>query len=207
MDLVESGAPKSIWGSKTISVGSGWNLRSKVEVSQGMYDFPAEEDSGAYVSVQADNDDNDTFVWAAASISKADVSPLRAGAKKIIEAGEGKILISTSHDFKEEQTTIVAGFEKDDTQAYLSVVGEKNLLVKHKINDENSISIKTGLDGLILASVQNDSDLGSTTVTYTPEEMDVEIKNNGWKAGISSFMPLTSGQPTVRFSKSISFHP
>jgi len=207
VDLAENGTPKSIWGSTTTGVGSGWNLKSKIEVSQGVYDFPGDEDSGAYVSIQADNDDKDTFVWAAASISKADVSPLRAGAKKVIEADAGKILISTNHDFRDEETTVVAGFEKDGTQAYLSVVGEKSLLVKHNLNDENSVSIKTGLNGLILASVQNDSDLGSTTVTYTPEEVDVEIKNDGWKAGISSSMPITSGQPNVRFSKSISFQP
>jgi hypothetical protein len=132
---------------------------------------------------------------------------LKAGAKQIIETGAGKFLIAPRHHFTEDKTTVVVGFEKDDTQAYLSVVGEKTLLVKHKINDDNSVSIKADLDGLVLGRVKNLSRIGSTTVTYTPEEMDVEIESDGWKTGISSPMPFTIGQPVVRFSKSISFHP
>ena len=57
------------------------------------------------------------------------------------------------------------------------ICGEKNLFVEHKINDSNSASYKAGTDGFISASVTNDSDLGTTKLTYTGTSVDVEIEN------------------------------
>jgi len=65
--------------------------------------------------------------------------------------------------------------------------------------------LKAGASGFISATLTNESDLGSTTVTLTQDEVDVEIKNDGWVAGITSDKDLSVAKPTVRFSKSLSF--
>ena len=66
-ELGTDGIPKSIWG-QTTTTASGWNLKSRAELSHGLYDFDG-EDSGAYVTVEGTNDDADAFVWASGSMS------------------------------------------------------------------------------------------------------------------------------------------
>jgi len=209
VDLGSDGLPKSVWGQKTTDVGSGWSLKARAELSQGSYEFPNGEDTGAYVTVEGSNEEENAYVWGSGHISKENATLKRLGAKKVITLDEGKILIAPRYDFHEQEPTVVVGFEKDDTKAYATLSQEdQNLLVEHKINDDNSASIKAGTDGLISASVQNDSDLGSTTVTYTPGEVDIEIKNDGWVAGISSSTAgLLDSEPVIRFSKTVTFRP
>lgn len=205
VDLASDGMPKSVWGQTTTSSG-GWGLKTRVELTQGKYDFSG-GDSGAYVTLQANDDDEETFVWSSAAISQGDgVRSLKAGAKKIIATDAGKILVAPRHNFETSSTKVVLGFEKDDTSAYLTVSGdEKDLLVHQKIDDSTSASIKAGAGGLIAASVTKEGDMGSTKVTLTPDELDVEISNDGWVAGISCDKNLASAEPTVRFSKSLTF--
>jgi len=210
VDLGSDSLPKSIWGQKTTDLGSGWGLKARAEISQGLYDFPMEEDTGAYVALEGSNEEENAYVWGSGHVSKKKfISPLRVGAKKVITVDAGKLLISPRYDFAEEEAKVVVGFEKDDTKAYATLsLEEKNLLVTHQINDDNSASVKAGTDGLISASLQNDSDLGSTTVTYTPGEVDIEIKNDGWVAGISSSTAnFLDSEPVVRFSKTITIRP
>jgi len=204
IDLASDGLPKSIWGQKSSSSG-GWNIKTRVEVSQGKYDFDG-ADSGAYVTVQANDEDEETYVWGSGSVSNGDVQSLKAGAKKIITLDEGKFMVAPRHNFKTSATEVVLGFEKEDTSAYFTVSeDDKVLLVEQKIDDSNSAKLKAGASGFISATLTNESDLGSTTVTLTQDEVDVEIKNDGWVAGITSDKDLSVAKPTVRFSKSLSF--
>jgi len=206
LDLASEGIPKSIWGQKSTSVG-GWNLKTRATLSQGLYDF-GEEDSGAYVTVQGTDEDEETFVWGAGTVSKGDVSALKIGAKKLIKLTDdgGKFMVAPRYSFSTRTAKVVLGFEKDDTSAYLTVSeDDKNLLLAQKLDDNNSATFKVGTAGFISASVTNESDLGSTTATLTPDEVDVEMKNDGWVAGIRSSKSLADAEPTVRFSKTISF--
>jgi len=205
--FASDGLPKSIWGQTTADLGSiGWSVLARAEVSQGKYDFADGEDSGAYLTVEGINEENDTFVWGSGAISKGSAAPLKAGAKKVITLDQGKVLFAPRYNFEKEEARIVLGFEKDDTKAYLTLSqDEKNMLVEHKINDNNSATYKTGTDGFISASMQNESDLGNTKLTYTGDKLDIEIENDGWVAGISSSTPLKGSEPSVWFSKTIAF--
>ena len=204
VDLASGSYPRSIWGEKSSSSG-GWNLKTRAELSQGMYDFNG-GDTGAYVTVEGTDDDEETFFWGSAAISKGDVSPLKAGAKKVFPGDEGKFMVAPRYDFETSTAKVVLGFENDDTSAYLTVSeDDKDLLIEQKIDDSNSAKVKAGLSGLISASLTNEGDLGSTTVTLTGDEVDVEVKSDGWVAGITCDKKIVGAEPTVRFSKSLSF--
>jgi len=204
IDLGSDGSPKSIWG-QTSTSSQGWNLKTRAELSQGMYDFNG-QGSGAYVSVEGIDEDEETYLWGSAAISNGDVQPLKAGAKKIIESDGGKFMVAPRYDFETSATKIVLGFEKDDTSAYLTVTADdKDLLVEQKISDSNSGTFKAGTSGFIAATLTNESEMGSTKVTLTSDEVDVEIKSDGWVAGITSDRNLGDAKPTVRFSKSLTF--
>jgi len=204
VDLASDGVPKSIWGQKTASSG-GWDLKTRVELSQGKYPYAG--GTGAYVSLEAEDDDKETFLWSSGIVSKGDgVQSLKVGAKKIFNTDAGKIMIAPRHNFETEATKVVLGVEKDNTDAYLTLSGDKkDLLVKQRIDDSNSASLKVGCGGFISASVTRESDLGSTKLTLTPDELDVEISNDGWVAGVSCDKNLAAAEPTVRFSKSLTF--
>lgn len=205
VDLASDGMPKSVWGQTTASSG-GWGLKSRVELTQGKYDF-AGGDAGAYLTLQANDDSEETFLWSSAVVSQDDgVRSLKAGGKKILPTGVGKFLIAPRHNFETSDTKVVLGYEKDDTSAYLTVSeDDKDLLVNQRIDDTYSASLKIGAGGFVSASATSETDTGSTKVTLTPDELDVEYSNDGWVAGISCDKNLASAKPTVRFSKSLTF--
>ena len=91
IDLASSGKPKSIWGKKSATVG-GWNIKTRVELSQGEYSFGKGEDTGAYVTIQGNSDDQETFVWGSGAVSKSKGEPLKVGAKKIFPTNSGKFM-------------------------------------------------------------------------------------------------------------------
>jgi len=91
IDLASSGKPKSIWGKKSATVG-GWNIKTRVELSQGEYSFGKGEDTGAYVTIQGNSDDQETFVWGSGAVSKSRGEPLKVGAKKIFPTNSGKFM-------------------------------------------------------------------------------------------------------------------
>lgn len=205
VDLASDGLPKSIWGQTTSSSG-GWNLKTRAELTQGKYDFEGGSDTGAYVTLQGSDADEETFLWGSAAFSTGSVQKLKVGAKKIIDTDGGKFMVAPRHNFETSDTKVVLGFEKDDTSAYLTLSeDDKDVLVQQKIDDSYSASVKAGASGFIAATLTNESDLGSTKVTLTPDEVDVEIKNDGWVAGITCDKNLADAEPTVRFSKSLSF--
>lgn len=205
VDLASDGLPRSIWGQTSSSVG-GWNLKTRAEVSHMKYDYDGESD-GVYVTVQGNDEAEETFAWGSGIVDKAGATPLKAGVKKVMDTDAGKIMVAPRYNFGTSTSAVVVGYENDDTRAYLTVEegGEKNLLVEQKIDDDNSATIKAGLSGLIAATLTNESDLGSTTVTLTSDELDVEINKDGWVAGITTSKNLADAEPTVRFSKSLTF--
>lgn len=204
VDLASDGLPKSIWGQKTASA-EGWGVKTRVELTQGKYPYTG--GTGAYVTVEAEDDDKETFLWSSGVISKGEgIRSLKVGAKKVFETDAGKIMIQPRRNFDEDSTEVVLGFEKDDTDAYLTISGDaKDLLVKQKLDDSNSASLKIGCEGFISASITRESDLGSTKLTLTPDELDVEISKDGWVAGVSCDKNLAVAEPKVRFSKGVSF--
>uniref|UniRef100_A0A7S4ABW9 Uncharacterized protein n=1 Tax=Pseudo-nitzschia australis TaxID=44445 RepID=A0A7S4ABW9_9STRA len=198
----DDGIPKSFWGQKRSSV-KGWNIKTRAEVSQGKY-FEG-EDLGVYVTVDGNDEDEETFVWASGFVKKGDAQVLKVGAKRVIETDAGKFMVAPRYAFDTSTPTVCLGFKKDDTKAYLTLAeAEKTLLVKQQINEDNSASIKGGCSGFIAATLTNESDLGSTTVTLTEDDIDVEIQKDGWVAGIKSSKSLDS-EPAIRFSKSLTF--
>eukprot|EP00536_Pseudo-nitzschia_multiseries_P009946 jgi/Psemu1/242580/estExt_Genewise1.C_2900032 len=203
LDLSSDSLPKSIWGQTKSTVG-GWSIKTRAELSQGKYDYGGKS-SGAYITVEG-TDDDETYVWGSGVVSDGDVHALKVGGKKIIETDAGKIMVAPRYSFENSDTEVVLGYEKDDTKAYLTLAEDQaSLLVKQKLNDANSATIKADKDsGFVAATLTNESDLGSTKFTLTPEDIDVQINNDGWVAGITTSRKLDS-EPQVRFSKSLTF--
>lgn len=203
--LESDGMPKSFWGEKTSS-GNGWNLKTRAEFSQGKYDYDG-GDSGAYVTVEAKSDSEETFLWSSAAISPGDgIRGLKVGAKKIVPTDGGKFMFAPRRNFETGTTKVVLGYEKDDTNVFLTFSGDsKDVLVKQTIDDTYSAKLKVGDSGFISASVTSDTDLGATTLTVTPDDLDIEIAKDGWEAGISCDKNLASAEPTVRFRKRLEF--
>jgi len=205
VDLASEGLPKSIWGQKSSSIIGGWNLKTKVELSQGRYDFDG-EDSGAYLAVEGSDEAEETYVWGSGHAAKSGFRALKVGAKRIIDTDGGKFMVAPRYNFKTSTPKVCVGFEKDDTSAYLTLSeDEQNLLVEQKLDGDNSAKVKAGTEGFISASVTNESDIGSTTVTVTQDEVDIEVKKDGWVTGIACARSLEDVEPTVRFSKTLSF--
>jgi len=200
--------PKKIWGKKSTQAG-GWTLDAKVEASHQAYEFDDDEDAGAYVTVNGADEAKETFVWGSGAASKAGVKPLRVGAKKIFDSEAAKFMISPRYDAETGVAEVVLGVEKDDTKAYLTVSEEEqDLLVEHQINDDNSATLKAGATGFISASLTNDSDIGTTVVTVTPGDIDVEVSKDGWTMGVNcdgNVKNLASAEPNIRFSKKVDF--
>jgi len=203
--------PKKIWGKVSKQTTSGWTLDAKVEASHQAYDFGDGEETGAYVTVNGADEDKETFVWASGAASTAGVTPLRVGAKKIFDSESAKYMISPRYDAETGVAEVVLGVEKDDTKAYLTVSEEEqDVMIDHQINDDTSAKIKLSVPraGLVLASLTHDSDIGTTTVTVTPDDVDIEVSKDGWAMGVNcadSIKNLASSEPTVRFSKGIHF--
>jgi len=200
--------PKKFWG-RTSTQAGGWTLDAKVEASHQAYDFGDEEDVGAYVTVNGADEDKETFFWASGAASKAGVNPLKVGAKKIFDSEAAKFMISPRYDAETGVAEVVLGVEKDDTKAYLTVSEEEQeVMIEHQINDDTSAKIKARYAELVSASLTHDSDIGTTTLTVTPDDVDVEVSKDGWAMGVKcdgNIKNLASAEPTVRFSKEIQF--
>jgi len=200
--------PKKFWG-RTSTQAGGWTLDAKVEASHQAYDFGDEEDVGAYVTVNGADEDKETFFWASGAASKAGVNPLKVGAKKIFDSEAAKFMISPRYDAETGVAEVVLGVEKDDTKAYLTVSEEEQeVMIEHQINDDTSAKIKARYAELVSASLTHDSDIGTTTLTVTPDDVDVEVSKDGWAMGVKcdgNVKNLASAEPTVRFSKEIQF--
>lgn len=204
VDLASDGLPKSIWGQKSSS-SNGWNLKTRAELTQGKYDFDG-EDSGAYVTVQGNDDDEETYLWGSAIVSTGNVKGLKVGMKKIIAKDGGKFMVAPRYNFDDSSAQIVLGFEKDDTNAYLTLSeDDQDVKIEQTIDETYSATLKVGKSGFIAATVTNESNLGSTTVTLTPDELDVEVNNDGWVAGVTCDKDLGAAEPIVRFSKTLTF--
>jgi len=192
----------SVWG-KLKATGGSYNWNTKLEASNDRYDFGDGTMQGVYGTVQGTNEQKDTFVWASGALSttgRKKFRPLKVGAKRFYMVGpidvgtNRKLLLSARHDFEDDESNVIVGYEQDDTQAYVTVSKtEQDVYVKHTINDSTSASTKLGRSGILSASITHDSDqYGSTTITYKPEELDMTVTKDGWMAGIS-----TVGQPSV----------
>ncbi|VEU33988.1 unnamed protein product [Pseudo-nitzschia multistriata] len=204
VDLSSSSCPYSVWGQKKYSVGEGWTIKARSEYSKGKYDYDGDS-AGTYITVEGSDADEETFVWGSGVVGGKNVKALKVGAKKIINTDGGKFMVAPRHSFETSETHVCLGFTKDDTKAYLTLSeDEKSFLVQQQLDDDNSASVKAGCSGFVAATMTNESDLGSTTVTVTPDDIDVEIKSDGWVAGIKSALSLDA-EPTVRFSKSLTF--
>lgn len=210
--MLSPGTPGSVWGSVKSSDGK-FNWDARLVASKGKYDFGDGEKNGVYGAVQGSNEEKNTFMWVSGACSTAGtVSPLKVGAKKVVELDDGKVMLSPRYDCATAEANLVLGYEKDNTQAYLTLSKEdQDLFVAHKINDSTSTTSKFGRQGFLSASVTHENEhLGSTTVTCTPDELGVEVTKDEWKAEVSTVGSPLSGAHglkdlKVRLTKSMTF--
>ena len=202
--------PKSIWAQHHTDIGD-WTLKSRAEYSERKYDYP-DSGKGLYLSLEANDDEESTFVWASAGACLSEVRPLKLGGKKIMELDSGsKVMIEPRYNF-ESGADVCLGFESDaeqhDTRAYLTLSGDdQNLKVVRKINDSNTASVKVGTaQGFMSASLTTDhvGDMGSTKLTVKSDSVDVELHKDGWMAGMNVRRPFLNSEPSIRFRKKFS---
>merc|ERR1719491_1541282 len=129
-------------------------------------------------------------------------------AKKVFETDSGKFLIAPRYTFEDDTATVVLGYEKNDTSVFLSASQDaQDVKVTHKIDDDNTASIKFGAQnfpiGFQSATLENESGFGTTKVTLTSESADIELGKDGWVAGLTA--TSLDSEPVVRFSKKIAF--
>uniref|UniRef100_A0A7S0GJD3 Uncharacterized protein n=1 Tax=Proboscia inermis TaxID=420281 RepID=A0A7S0GJD3_9STRA len=200
MDVTKPGVP-SLWGQIKSEV-SGWNVKTRAQYSEGEYDYSTGK--GAYVTVEGTNEEDDTFVWGSGTVSTDGASPLKVGAKKIFDTENGKFMVAPRFAFKEEKATVVLGYEKDDTKVFVTATqDDQDVKISHKIDDDNTASIKAGRKGFISAALENESEFGTAKVTVTSDDVDIELKKDGWVAGVTA--SSLDSEPDVRFSKKIAF--
>lgn len=207
VDVSSDLLPKSIWGQTTTNI-SGWNLKTRAEYTEGKYDHSTTDKKGVYVTAEVTNEEEDAFFWGSGTVSAEDVSPLKLGAKKVFDTEDAKFMISPRYGFESNSAEVVLGIEKDETKVYVTAsLEDQDVKIMHKIDEDNTASIKAGRSGFISASLENKGEFGSTTVTVTSDDVDIEVQKDGWVAGISASKPFTDAQPAVRFSKKIAFGP
>lgn len=203
-------APKSLWAQKKLPVVDGWNLKARAEYSEGQtYRDGAQ---GVYVSLEANDDDRTCFGWASGDVSqKVGASPLKFGGKKIFATDKGKFMVEpryrTYPGANPRGPDVCLGYEpNEDTQVYLTASKtDQNLKVVQAINDDNTLSVKAGTaDGFLFAKLESSSDMGKSTITVSPGDLDVELEQDGWKAGMRVPYPYHTSEPEVRFSKKFS---
>merc|ERR1712161_9718 len=125
-----------------------------------------------------------------------------------VTAEDAKFMISPRYGFESNSAKVVLGIEKDETKVYVTAsLEDQDVKIMHKIDEDNTASIKAGRSGFISASLENKGEFGSTTGTVTSDDVDIEVQKDGWVAGISASKPFTDAQPAVRFSKKIAFGP
>ena len=214
LDLM--GAPKSVWAQKSLDVMDGaWNLKARAEYSEGKYDYNKDGGSGGrgvYLSLEANDADRTWFGWASGDISPSGgPQPLKFGGKKILDTGKGKFMIEpryrTYPGSNPQGPDVCLGYEPNDkTQMYLTACKEdQNVKLVQAINDDNTLSVKAGTaGGFLFAKLESSTDLGKSTITVSPSDLDVELEQDGWKAGMRMAYPYHSSEPKVRFSKKFS---
>ena len=141
---------------------------------------------------------------------------LKLGAKRIFDIKSGtKAMVEPRYNFEGGGIPdIVLGVEKEhdddsDTRVYLTASKEdQNIMIQHT-RDATTASVKAGTsNGFMRATLKRDfQDVGSVKATLTSKDVDLELKQNGWTAGVSVGLEGLSldSEPTVRFSKTISF--
>ena len=202
-------APKSLWAQKSLNVLDGWSLKTRAEYTEGKkYRDGA---PGVYLSLEASDADRTCFGWASGDVSKSGASPLKFGGKKIFDTNKGKFMIEpryrTYPGSNPKGPNVCLGYEpNDDTQVYLTASkDDQNLKVVQAINDDNTLSLKGGTaDGFLFAKLESSSDMGKSTITVSPSDLDVELEQDGWKAGMRVPYPYHTSEPEVRFSKKFS---
>merc|ERR1712238_195030 len=55
---------------------------------------------------------------------------------------------------------------------------DQDVKIMHKIDEDNTASIKAGRSGFISASLENKGEFGSTTVTVTSDDVDIEVQKD-----------------------------
>lgn len=200
------GAKKSLWANLARGIG-GWTLKTRAEYSEGLYDYNTEGQRGVYLSMEANDEDESTFVWFAGNACTSGARPLKIGGKKVLTTDMGKIMVEPRYNFERELADACVGLEMEDTRAYLTVSGkDQNLKVVHQINDSNKASIKAGTaHGFMYARLENKSELGDSTLTVSADEIDLQMSQDGWTAGLSVSAPFMEAEPRVRFNKKLSF--
>lgn len=144
----------------------------------------------------------------------AKAEALKIGGKRIFDVFDTKLMVEPRYNFEKGEGDVVLGVEKvhedeSDTRVYLTASQQdQNLLVQHT-RDSTTAAVKAGTsNGFMRASLKHDfPDLGSVKATITSDDIDLELKQDGWTAGAS--VPLEglglNSEPTVRFSKKLSF--
>jgi len=202
MDVTKPGIPK-VWGQVNSAV-SGWNIKTRAQYSEGEYEYSSVGEKGVYLTVEGANEEDDTFLWGSGAFSTDSVSPLRLGAKKVFDSDNGKFMVAPRYDFQDDTATVVLGYEKNETNVYVTASQDaQDVKITHKINDDNSASIKAGLKGFISATVENESEFGTTRVTLTPDDVDIEVGKDDWAVGLTA--SSLDSEPAVRFSKKFAF--
>jgi hypothetical protein len=191
--------------------------RTHAEYSEGMYPYDSEGQRGVYLTVEAKNEDENTFAWASGDVSLApNAEVLKLGAKRIFTMDSGtKLMVEPRYNFGEKGVPdVVLGVEKahddeSDTRVYLTASQkDQNVMIQHT-RDATTAAVKAGIsDGFMRASLQQDFDnIGSLKATLTSKDVDLELAQDGWKAGVNVGLEGLSleSEPTVRFSKTLSF--
>jgi len=201
--------PKSIWTSKTADV-AGWNLKARAEYSEEKYPYP--DGKGVYLSLEANDKDESFFGWLSGDICKSGPQPLKFGGKKIFATDKGKFMVSPRYRFDEgrnpEGPDICLGYEPtDDTQVYLTAsMIDQDVKIVHAVNGDNTVSAKASVgNGFLCAQLENTSDMGKSTLTLKKDyEVDMQLEQDGWTAGMKLEYPYHKSEPQVRFSKKFS---
>lgn len=190
-------------------------LRTHAEYSEGKYDYDSEGKRGVYLTVEAKNEDENTFAWASGDLSltpKAEL--LKVGAKRIFDMNSGtKLMVEPRYNHR-GVPDVVLGVEKEhddesDTRVYLTASQEdQNVMIQHT-RDATTASVKAGTsNGFMRASLKQDfENIGALKATLTSKDVDLELQQDGWTAGVNVGLEGLSldSEPTVRFSKKLSF--
>lgn len=192
--------------------------RTHAEYSEGKYDYDSEGQRGVYLTVEAKDEDEKTFAWVSGDVSltpKAEL--LKLGAKRIFDVqSDTKLMLEPRYNVgRGGAPDVVLGVEKvhddgSDTRAYLTASKEDQNLMVQYTRDDTTMSVKAGIaNGFMRASLkQNIENIGSIKATLTSDDIDLELKQDGWTAGVN--VGLAGGlslesEPKVRFSKTLSF--
>lgn len=191
--------------------------RTHAELSEGKYDYDSPDKRGVFLAVEVKNEDEDTFAWFSGDLSftpKAEA--LKLGAKRIFNLKDSgtKLMVEPRYNFGERIPDVVFGVEKEhddesDTRVYLTASQQdQNVMIQHT-RDAITASVKAGTsEGFMRATLkQTFEDIGSVQATLTSKDVDLELKQNGWTAGVNLGLEGLSldSEPKVRFSKTISF--